>query len=73
MITIGITYQPDKELFYSGLNYTALTLSELFLDLNYKVILLYFNSDHMWWKDFPSTLKEKVTISNVYETKNLDW
>jgi len=72
MITIGITYNPEKELFNSGLNQAAICLAELFLELDYHILFLHPNSDSTWFHNFPPFSSEKVTISNLYETKNID-
>jgi len=55
MPTIGISYYPKDELFYSGRNQTALLLAELFsVHLEYKVTFVDIkNSEKVWWDDYP--------------------
>ena len=66
--TIGITYDSSKDLFYSGANQTAITLTELLQKLGYIVLLLDTNLDTSKCNTFP---KLDVLFSNLYETKDL--
>jgi GR25 family glycosyltransferase involved in LPS biosynthesis len=70
MITIGITYYPNKSLFYSGLNQTAILLAEL-LSKYCNIILLHPNSESVWWDNFP--LLPNIKLENIYTATKLDW
>ena len=72
---IGITYNPSVELFYSGLNQTALTLMKLCVDHD-----IYFIdigcSDENWWSDYPLPdypLPEmKIALMGLHNISGLD-
>lgn len=69
MIRVGITFNPNKPLFYSGYNQLALTLVEL-LQPNYTVSLVdYTNDEKDWFDDYP---KPNVPITKLYQTTELD-
>jgi GR25 family glycosyltransferase involved in LPS biosynthesis len=64
---IGISYNPNKPVFYSGLNQTALVLAELFSQ--YKVTLVdYTDGEKTWWDDYPQT----ITVSKLHQIRDLD-
>jgi GR25 family glycosyltransferase involved in LPS biosynthesis len=67
--TVGITYDSSKELFYSGANQTAITLSELLQKLGYIVLLLDTNLDTAKCDTFPN---HDILFSNLYDTKDLN-
>ena len=71
MTRVGISCRPTDSLFYSGYNQTALLLLELCQTLGFDVVLVDTrNSDTVWWSDYPRI--PNVSISNLYQTKNLD-
>jgi GR25 family glycosyltransferase involved in LPS biosynthesis len=71
MPRVGISYRPTQNLFYSGLNQTALLLSELFIQLGFEVCLVdSSNSDVKWWDDYP--MCDGITTSNLYQVSDLD-
>ena len=54
MIRVGITFNPNQPLWYSGLNQTAFVLLELCQYLNYDCTLLdYTNGEQEWFTDYP--------------------
>ena len=69
MIRIGISYNPNESLFYSGLNQTAVLFAELFTTLKYEVTLVdYTNGDKVWDETFPCVWP----TSKLYQTRDLD-
>ena len=70
MRRIGITYNPGLELFYSGLNQTALLLAELFKELGYTVSLV--DSKNTDAELFTPKL-DGVLTTKLYQTKGLDY
>ena len=70
MIRVGITVNPNKPLFYSGANQTALLLAELCTTaLQYQVTLVdYTSDDAAWFENYPRT----YDISKLYQTRDLD-
>jgi GR25 family glycosyltransferase involved in LPS biosynthesis len=71
MLRIGVTYNPSKNLFYSGSNQTALVLYELFSKLKYEVLLIDSkNGDDDWWSDYPKP--EGLVVNKIYKTRDLD-
>lgn len=69
MIRVGITFNPNKPLFYSGLNQTALIVAELLQTLHYEVTLIdYTNDDATWFTDYPQT----YPIEKLHQVSNLD-
>ena len=69
MIRIGITFNPNKPLFYSGQNQLALTLVEL-LQHSYTVSLIdYTNGEKDWFDDYP---RPNIDITKLYQTTDVD-
>lgn len=69
MIRVGITFNPNKPLFYSGLNQTAVQLAELLQTLQYEVTLVdYTNDDTTWFTDYPQTYQ----VEKLHQVFNLD-
>ena len=69
MIRVGISYNPNETLFYSGLNQTAVLFAELFTALKHEVILVdYTNGDKVWDETFPCVWP----TSKLYQTRGLD-
>ena len=69
MIRVGISYNPNESLFYSGLNQTAVLFAELFTLLKYDVTLVdYTNGDKVWDETFPCVWP----TSKLYQTRDLD-
>jgi hypothetical protein len=73
MFKIGITYNPSTNLFYSGLNQTAITLAELFLKLgNYDIYFIDTTcNDNNWWNDFPHI--QNITLKQIHQISGLDY
>jgi hypothetical protein len=75
MVRIGITYNPNTPLFYSGANQTALLFAELFSQ--HTVILVdYTDGDKTWWDDFPNDYpydSTMITLSKLHQTRDLDF
>lgn len=69
MASIGITYDSSTDLFLSGANQTAITLTELFQQLGYTVILLDRKNNDGKVDKFP---KLDVCFSNIHNATNLD-
>ena len=69
MIRVGITFNPNKPLFYSGLNQTAVQIAELLQTLQYEMTLIdYTNDDATWFTDYPQTYQ----VEKLHQVSNLD-
>ena len=65
MIRVGISYNPNQSLFYSGLNQTAVLFAELFSSLKYDVTLVdYTNGDTVCDCIWPTV--------KLYQARDLD-
>lgn len=71
MVRIGITYNPNTPLFYSGANQTALLFAELF-SLHTVTLVDYTDGDKTWWDDFPND-SSTITLSKLHQTRDLDF
>ena len=70
MIRVGITFNPNKPLWYSGLNQTAWLLAELFQVLHTEVILVdYTNGEQEWCTDYP---RPSIPLAKLYQLKDID-
>jgi GR25 family glycosyltransferase involved in LPS biosynthesis len=68
---IGITFCPEKSVWYSGANQTALLLAELFDSLKHDVMFVdRTRSETEWCSDYPKPDRE---IACLYKTTGLDW
>ncbi len=73
MAEIGISYDPNTDLFLSGANQTAIVLGKLFLKLGYNVTLINIkNSDNgcTWWDGVKQLSDFK--LGTLYGTKGID-
>lgn len=75
MTVIGITYNPDDDLFYSGSNQCSIVLYEILSKLNVNDTKFVFintkNNRKKWWDDFPEYPNvEYKTIYDEYNDNN---